>query len=255
MTGPPDESAQARPPDEETPGDPLNEAALQISHLLPSERRPGWVLVKVGGEVALRLPVAVVQDQGLEVGRPLTPELRQRLLAAGERERARGRALRFLQTRERSREEVARRLRRYDYDEALVGDVLAWLDRLGYVDDRRFAALFAREKARAGLGRRRVQAELRRAGVTEEVAETALDEAFEPPEGSDPGAGEERLLATLRRRFGREYQTDPARAQRRAGQFLLRRGYDWQEAGRLLAGLRESIAETAECAGEAGEAR
>jgi Uncharacterized protein conserved in bacteria len=163
-----------------------------------------------------------------------------------EKAKARTRALRFLQTRERSRLEVADRLRRYGYDATLVAELTAWLEDIGLLDEGRFARAMARARLNAGWSRRRILTELAGKGVTPQKAEDSLAAATEAA-ATDAGMSDDDdrendedpedaiLLALVRRRFGRQSADDPEGAQRRAIAFLVRRGHGWDRARRLVA--------------------
>lgn len=167
-----------------------------------------------------------------------------------EKAKARTRALRFLQTRERSRLEVADRLRRYGYDDNLVTEVTAWLDDIGLLDEGRFSRALARARLNAGWSRRRILAELAGKGVAPQeaeeflaaAAENAAAEARRPDDEdreNDEDPEEAILLALVRRRFGRQLADDPEGAQRRALAFLVRRGHGWERARRMVARAAE----------------
>jgi len=171
-----------------------------------------------------------------------------------EEAKARTRALRYLQTRERSPQEVRQRLRRYGYDEDLAREVTAWLEQIGLVDQDRFARLLAAARLNAGWSRRRIIAELAGKGVASAEAEAAIDAVlpgaaasspYEPTEADpahDDKNGEDALLVGLvQRRFGRQLTEDPEGGQRRALAFLVRRGHDWGRARRVVCAASEGL--------------
>jgi regulatory protein len=88
-------------------------------------------------------------------------------------------ALRALRHRDRSADEVERRLAEQGYSEEERAEVLDRLDRSGLVDDVRFAHGRAESLAVRGAGDERVRRALREAGVDEEVAQDAIA-ALEP---------------------------------------------------------------------------
>ena len=156
--------------------DPGTHGIPRITGLEPQQRDSGRLNVfLVDGSYAFALDGEVVAETGLEVGTALTEELRASLETAEHRSQARARALRFLGYRERSRAEVAQRLRQSDHPPALVEEVCDWLEGLGYVDDGRYAAAFARQKRAAGWGARRIAGELQRRGVGRAIAQQAAE--------------------------------------------------------------------------------
>jgi regulatory protein len=86
--------------------------------------------------------------------------------------------------------------------------------RLGYLDDTALAGQLARGFVARGYGRRRAETALRRRGLAADVAEAALDSAYE---STDEVALARRALGT------RSVEDDVSR--RRAVAFLCRRGF------------------------------
>src|SRR3954447_7941823 len=90
---------------------------------------------------------------------------------------ARDRALNLLSFRDRSRRELEQRLLRAGYEPDDVLEALEALERVGLVDDERFArAVVEQEAGRRLSGRRAVAAALATKGVGREVAAAALAE-------------------------------------------------------------------------------
>jgi SOS response regulatory protein OraA/RecX len=191
----------------------------------------------------------VVAEVGLQVDVVLTDELRGRIEVADQRGAARARALRFLGHRERSRAEVTRRLLQDEYPAALVEEVGDWLEGLGYVDDQRYAAAFARHKRAAGWGARRIASELEHQGVERDIARGEAAEPADEDASVSDGAGapssgrsvaEDRLIALVCRRFGTQLVAGDEGADRRAGAFLARRGHEWQTIRRVLDAVKSA---------------
>ena len=110
-------------------------------------------------------------------------------------------------------------------DEAAA--VVAEATRLGYLDDAELAGQLARGHRARGYGRRRALQALRRRGVPEPFAETALESVY--------GETDEDALA--RTALGsRRTDDDPSR--RRAASFLVRRGFSPGAAWRAVRSAR-----------------
>jgi regulatory protein len=88
-------------------------------------------------------------------------------------------ALQALRHRDRTVAELDARLEERGVGEEARREALNRLERLGYVDDGRFAAARAEQLARRGVGDALIRHDLERRGVEGEVVETAL-EALEP---------------------------------------------------------------------------
>lgn len=83
-------------------------------------------------------------------------------------------AARALQHRDRSRREVEERLAKAGIDEDRRADALDTLERVGYVDDARFARARAEALAGRGYGDEWIRHDLASHGVEGEAAEAAL---------------------------------------------------------------------------------
>lgn len=84
-------------------------------------------------------------------------------------------AARALQHRDRSRQEVDERLARAGIDEEARTDALETLERVGYVDDTRFAGTRAAALARRGYGDEWIRHDLGEHGIAQEAIAAALD--------------------------------------------------------------------------------
>jgi regulatory protein len=105
-------------------------------------------------------------------------------------------AARALRHRDRSRREIEERLARAGVHAEERGDALETLERVGYVDDGRFAASRAEALAARGFGDEAIRHELAEHGVTAEALEAAL--GMLAPEATRAQALVERLGQTPR---------------------------------------------------------
>ncbi len=149
-------------------------------------------------------------------------------MAAGRPRSALQQGIAFLSRREYSRQELSRRLIDRGYDTAEVSTALDRLQAEGWQDDTRFAQALVRMRAGSGYGPLRIRHELSTHGLGDRMADQILD----------PYAPRWADIATewVVRRYGGgpEFAADHAR-RRKAGDFLLRRGF---EVGVMHSALR-----------------
>jgi regulatory protein len=128
----------------------------------------------------------------------------------------------YVNTRERTVAEVAAELQRAGIDPLSAQAAIGELAALGYLDDIRFAKLFAQDKrALEHWGAERIERGLVARGIARELIAATLTESQQETEL-------ERALAVLARRFP---QPRAGRREReRALGFLLRKGYDGETA-------------------------
>lgn len=130
-------------------------------------------------------------------------------------------ALELLVRREHSRRDLKRKLGLRGADPEEAAAAVDKLADLGYQDDNRFAASFARDRASAGYGPVRIRQELVGHGLDRDQVEIALAAC----ERDWP----ELAKLQITRRFRPTELEDPAR-RRKAVDFLLRRGFDQDSA-------------------------
>jgi len=149
---------------------------------------------------------------------------------AAERDRARKIAVRLLETADRSRAALLERLIERDIAPACAEAVVSELERARLVDDERLAEeTVSRTLARGPAARAGLSARLASLGVPAEIAERALDDAFD---GRDPVPDAE-ALARQRVRTMPPTLAPEARARRLAAA-LARRGFDEDTVGTVV---------------------
>ncbi|MEX2570530.1 MAG: regulatory protein RecX [Gemmatimonadota bacterium] len=177
--------------------------------------------VYLDGEFQISISAEVAMGSHLRVGRELSPDDLRALESDDLAWRAREAALRLLSYRPRTESELRRRLRTKDFPSEIIERCTRTLVASGLVDDGGFARSYVRDRLRARpSGRARLLAELRRKGVTEAEAESAVDEAL-----AEISETELDLARRATGKFARRRAEDPARRRRRLYGFLSRRGF------------------------------
>lgn len=139
-----------------------------------------------------------------------------------------GICLRLLTARPRSRAELADALRRRGIPEEVGEPVLDRLSEVGLIDDAAFAesAVHSAHRHR-GLGRRALRTELRRKGVSSEIADHAVA-------GVRPEDEEQRARELVQRKLRTTTVRDASSLARRLGAMLARKGYSEGLAWRVV---------------------
>lgn len=138
------------------------------------------------------------------------------------------RALRLLEKRPRTKQEIRAGLFKAGFPQDVVDAVVERLEQLGYVDDIRFARDWARERVEIkSLGKSRVKLELLRKGIESELADQAICDVFSTVDEYDMA----RRVAEGRVAFYRDL--DPVAKRRRLVLYLARRGFDFPTAERV----------------------
>ncbi|HET8665446.1 MAG TPA: regulatory protein RecX [Nocardioides sp.] len=136
--------------------------------------------------------------------------------------------------RARSRKELREKLATKDVPDDLAERLLDRFAEVGLVDDAAFARSWVESRQRGrGLARRALAQELRRKGVDDETARTALDDL-------DPDREEEAARQLVRKKLRSLRGVDHATATRRLAGLLARKGYPAGFAFRIV---REELGE------------
>ncbi|MCP5263484.1 MAG: recombination regulator RecX [Burkholderiaceae bacterium] len=157
-----------------------------------------------------------------------------------------GRALRLLSTREHSRTELERKLRRHEVEPGQLCKVLDELQAKGFIDAQRVVESVVHQRA-AKLGVARIRQELQHKGVAGDEAAAALA-ALQATELA-------RARQVWRKKFGSrpadaEAPEAPDAAQRaRQMRFLAARGFSGDTIRRVVSGADELLDETSDAPG------
>jgi regulatory protein len=193
-----------------------------ITKIVEQKRSPNRRNIYIDGRFAFGVNENIIAKLGLCIGQDLSSQRITQIEAGEVRQECFDQAMQFLRRRLHSRSELSRKLMKQEYGEPVVKSVLDKLQQLGYVDDERFAktkALSAAEHKHHG--RRRAFVELRRAGVSGDVADRALDSVYDT---TDTVALARELAL---KQAPRLRKLDPLVAKRRLVGMLQRRGFDY----------------------------
>jgi regulatory protein len=195
-----------------------------ITALEPDPARPETVHVWVDGRRFCTVPVEALQDAGLTVGSAVDRAAEAELGHAADREAAFRTALRALERRAFSTNDLARRLVRKSHPPEAVDQAIERLCAVGLLDDARYAAQFVAVYSARGRGPVRLRADLRRRGVASDVIDRALAEQFPP--GTDLKA---QTVALARKRAAQLGDLSHGVKRRRLLAYLARRGFRGSE--------------------------
>ncbi|HXX64189.1 MAG TPA: regulatory protein RecX [Bacteroidota bacterium] len=134
--------------------------------------------------------------------------------------RAKNVAYRYLSYRPRSHAEVEKKLRDKGFGHDAVRTVLSQLVRLGYIDDEKFADQWVQSRVRLrGLGRHRIERELRDKGVDRETVRRALAGVLTADVETETARKAAKRKLTMMKDLDRETR------RRRIAGFLERKGF------------------------------
>ena len=193
-----------------------------------NEKRHSAVIVMESGEQFWLTWTQLQEHEPFAVGLEVeTDELRQWLLLR-QYPIALNDAVALLAQRARASGEIRQKLRRKLYMEDTIEMVLYKLEKERLMDDEAFARDWAASRARCQIGRSRILRELRMKGISQDMAENALDELNE--DESDEAAVA--LAKKLLRRYSGE--ADERKAMQKLLAAMARRGYGYEESKQAI---------------------
>lgn len=202
-----------------------------IRHL---PRRSSRREIRLDNGEAFTLDLALVARKRLAVGTRLTEEELEELRQEDEWTRAKASGFDMLRARLFSRKELTDKLRRKGFSEEATERAVRAIEELGYISDEEYAQAFVESRLRSKpKGKFALRRELRQKGIDKLTIERTLRAVSEEDE-------REAALKLARKQM-RLYQNLPEEtARRRLYQYLLRRGYRYED---VSAALRDAFGE------------
>ncbi len=189
------------------------------------------ISVFIDGEFAFGLHAEILISERLNKGRTLSETEIAELLDEDAYFRAREKAYHLLSYRQRSSSELSERLLRKGIPRHTVNRVIDRLSELQMIDDESFARNFAAARLRSkGYGPVRVRGELIRKGISRDIIESTLDEAYE-----NASLDELALAAATRILHRLIKEPDPGKRRKKLTSYLTRRGFSFDQMGKALA--------------------
>lgn len=186
--------------------------------------------ISIDGEYRLTVDEMYFSSLYLKDGQEISEEEYSELESTVNIRRAYNCAVSLLSRRDHSENELLKKLCEKGFS-AGAEEAIEKLKSGGYVDDERFCRIFASELIRLkGYGRRRVEQELYRKGVSREIIGAVLEEiSFDS----------EKLISIIKRKYLTKLTDEKGR--KRVVDALMRLGYSYSEIRYALKEIEEEI--------------
>lgn len=204
----------------------------KIADIRRQQKDPNRFNVYVDGQFAFGISAEIRFEKKLEIDQKLSEKQVEDLINLDQTERLLNKALNFISFRPRSEKEIREHLLRkgklkevkgevektqYEFS---VGEVLRRLKKLGQINDRTFASWWIDQRNRfRPCGQRLLRIELRAKGVSKEIIDESLCINDEDQMQLALAAASKKM------KLLKKYNEEEIRL--KIGQFLLRRGFDW----------------------------
>ena len=155
---------------------------MKLTALKPGVHNPNRVNVFLDDTFAFSLDLTQVVDFHLKLGEELSETTVAKLRHASEYGKLYARTLEWVLSRPRSVQETRDRMLKkrfekgYAYTDEDIVQVISSLEQKGYLNDAKFAQLYAENRnLRKGISRRRLEQELRQKGVAPDLIAATLE--------------------------------------------------------------------------------
>ena len=145
--------------------------------------------------------------------------------------KAKNKALRIIEKCIKTEWEIKDKLIKLGYSEDTVERVLEFLREYDFVNDKKYARMFIKQKI-TKEGKAKIKLELLRKGVSKEIIENEIDLI-----GDEEERDSALKLAEKRYRVLRKLETDDTKLYRKLFSYLIRRGYEYQEVKNILSDI------------------
>ena len=164
----------------------------------------------------------------LKEGAEIDKDYLEKIKANAVLQDAKNLALRYLSYSARTKREMERKLKTYDFDEDILGEVLSFLETHKFIDDFSYAQKYVQSKIRSGYGKQRLKSELFQKGIKRDIIDEVLGSLEEDPAEKVKEILEKKIKSDDIKEFN---ETE----KQKIYNFLGRRGFSYDEA---KAGIR-----------------
>jgi regulatory protein len=208
---------------------------MKVIRIQKKDERNVIVLFDEGDKLILSYEVCVRNE--LRKDKEISRSLFDSLLVENQKYHIKQKAFILIGRRLHSSRELEIKLRQKKYDANLVSSVIEELVQSGIIDDKIFAEEFAEEKIRLKLwGNKKIESELIKRGISRQIVNQVVSDLFTEKEWLENAAS----LAARKLKQLRIRGYDDLILRQKLLNFLIQRGYDYDEAKNAVNSLMNS---------------
>lgn len=197
---------------------------MLVTAIMPQKRDENRYNIFIDGEYAFALPMQDILYFKLKEGQEAAEEtidfIRKNLIYI----KAQDTALHFIGYKMRTVQEIRRKLAEKEFAEETIEEVIAFLEKYGYADDREYCRKYIREKLRmkpkSGYA---LKIELRQRGISSRI----IDEVMGETEMDETGDA----FRWLEKKSRGQWPLENEKKKKQLYDFLLRKGYSYDIIG------------------------
>lgn len=206
---------------------------MLVTAITPQKRDETRYNIFIDGEYAFALPMQDILYFKLKEGQEAAEEtidfIRKNLIYI----KAQDTALHFIGYKMRTVQEIRRKLAEKEFAEETIEEVIAFLEKYGYADDREYCRKYIREKLRmkpkSGYA---LKIELRQRGISSRIIDEVMGET-EMDEAGD-------AFRWLEKKSHGQWPPENEKKKKQLYDFLLRKGYSYDIIGEAFRQMDEA---------------
>jgi regulatory protein len=177
----------------------------------------------IDDEYAFGVEADVLIHHNLASDKYLSDNEIDEILADDEQKRAKEQAFRYLSNRDHSEKELKQKLKRKGFSDQAIDKVIPDLKNLQFLNDKKFAELFARNRIlQKPIGQRQLEFDLKQKGIQNSIIEETLVKIYS--EFNEAELARRLAVKRIQQLRGKT----PIQIKRKTADFLLRRGFEWE---------------------------
>ena len=203
----------------------MNDPVIEI------KKFKGCAVVRLQSGEKVRVPYVLLRERPIKVGEIIEPVLYREFIIRRGYPHAVDRAVKFLSMRDHSEGELREKLYTAGYPDAVIDRVMDKLETMELVDDEAFAESWVQSRQHRH-GRRRLEQELTRKGVSRETAQNAVAQLQDDDQLQD-------AIRLVGKFLGRTHGAWDRSLYQRTLSMLARHGYDADIARKAIKCIAE----------------
>jgi len=152
---------------------------MNVSEL---KKKGNFVHIKFENSESIKIPYELFVKHNLYVGDEISEEKFEKLTEQIRIYQIKQSAFRYLGLRNHSKSELKLKLIKKGYEKSLINKSLNDIDRLGYLNDKKFAEEFFNYQVKRKKGLYKIKAELIKKGIDRKIIKEISDEFIDHPE-------------------------------------------------------------------------
>lgn len=193
----------------------------EITKVEVQKRNKDRYSIYIDGEYSFGIYENVLINYGLCKGMKIEKDFLEDVLKKEEQECANSYALKLLNFKMRTTQEIRKRMREKEYTDDIIDETIDYLNYLNYLDDEDYARKFIRDKSNLkNMGKERIKRELYMKGIDNEIISNSIEDII------DDDDEYEKAKEIAIKKLETTYKNDDKNARyRKLGGLLQRRGY------------------------------